>query len=81
MDVGGRCGAGCGGTATQPASMANAAISNARAAQTDEAAMILIFLEAALALVLLVLIVWWTMPSKRKRPPAAPRDTPPSGPQ
>ena len=41
--------------------------------------MLLILLEALLALAVLVLIVWWTMFSGRPRgePPAAPPDEPP----
>tara|TARA_R110001599_G_scaffold31304_2_gene104438 strand:- start:668 stop:841 length:174 start_codon:yes stop_codon:yes gene_type:complete len=55
--------------------------------------MVLILLEALVALLLLVLIVWWTMFSGRKGgelpetdeakplpPPSRGRDTPPSGP-
>lgn len=41
--------------------------------------MLLILLEALLALAVLVLIVWWTMFSGRPKgePPAAPPDEPP----
>ena len=52
------------GTEAHPASIPTIAATNANL--DDELAMLLILLEALLALALLVLIVWWTMFSGRE---------------
>jgi hypothetical protein len=62
------------GTEAHPASIPTIAATNANL--DDELAMLLILLEALLALAVLVLIVWWTMFSGRPRgePPGAEDD-------